>query len=131
MAAARSPRGPANLRLAPSGERPGEPGHDSGGEQQGDGQDHRRRRQHPPHEDDGQHAHDHSDAERGDDPDDQILQRVDVLDHASQQVASAEHGQAGGGQPLESVVDRHPQVGEQSEGGVVAHQSLLVSEEAA
>ena len=76
-------------------------------------------------------AHHHRDGERGDDPDDQVLQRVDVLDDAGQQVAPPEGGQPGRGQPLEPLVDPHPEVGQQPEGGVVADQPLLVAEEAA
>ena len=38
-------------------------------------------------------------------------------------------GQARGRQPLEPLVDPHPQVGEQPEGGIVADQALLVAQE--
>ena len=47
-------------------------------------------RQHPPHEGHRQYADHHGDAERRDDPDDQVLQRVDILDDPGQQVAPAE-----------------------------------------
>ena len=71
------------------------------------------------------------DAEGRDDPDDQILEGVDVLHDAGQQVAPPERRQTGGGQPLQPLVHLDPEVGQQPEGRVVTDQTLLVPEETA
>ena len=65
----------------------------------------------------------------GIDPQNQILQGIDVLNHPGQEVTAPERRQAGGCQTLESLVDLHPQVRQQPEGGIVANQALLVSKE--
>ena len=88
-------------------------------------------RQHPPHDRHRQQPDHHRSAERGDDPDDQVLLGVDIPDDPGQEVAAPERRQAGGRQPLEALVDLHPEVSEQPEGGVVADQPLPVAEEAA
>ncbi len=116
-------------RLAAPGQQPREPRHDGGRQHEGHGQDHRGGRQHPPQQDDGRDAHDQRDAEGGNHPEDQVLHGIDVVDHAGQEVTTPERGQARGRQPLEPLVDLHPQVGEEPEGGVVADQALLVAQE--
>ena len=88
--------------------------------------------QHPPH-DARRSTAPTSDGhgEGRDDPEHQVLERVDVVDHPGHQVAAAERGQAGRRQPLEALVDADPQVGEQPERRIVTDQPLAVAEEAA
>ena len=131
IAAARSPRAPANLDSLRRVRTPVSQGTTVRRQHQGHGQDGPGGRQHPPHQDHRQRSHQRGDGEGGDHPDDQILKRVDVLDDAGQQITPPEGGQAGGSQPLEPLVHLHPQVGEQPECGVMTDQSLLIPEEAA
>ncbi len=49
------------------------------------------------------------------------------MDQACQQLAAAEGGQAEWRQPLQSLIDGDSQVGQDTEGRVVAHQPLRVA----
>ena len=79
----------------------------------------------------------------GDDPDDagahgdghrqqgaqiEVLQGVDVVDGAGQEVAAAPPGEGGRHAGGEAVVEPHPPPGQRAQGGVVAHQPLLVAQ---
>ena len=84
----------------------------------------------PPDDGDGGRADERRHRERLDDPQDHVLERVDVVDQAGDQVASAEEWQAGRGDRLEPLVDPHAQVGQRAQRGVVADEPLAVAEEA-
>ena len=65
-------------------------------------------REDPPQQDLGHEPDQQRHAKGGNDPDHQVLQGVDVLDHPGQQVSLAEGGQAGRGQSLQPLVDPAP-----------------------
>ena len=74
----------------------------------------------------------HGDAERGDDPDDQVLhasRRPGPSGPAGRRAGTT--GRPAGASRSSRSVDLHPEVGEQPEGGVVADQPLLVAQEPA
>ena len=60
-----------------------------------------------------------------------VLQLLDVLDDAGEEVAAAVIQQAGGGEGFEAAVEPGPQVGEQPEGDVVGDQPFQVAEDGA
>ncbi len=114
-------------RLRARGQRAGQPWHERSGDQQCAEQDQARGGQHPPLEHDGRRPDDQRDRERGHDPDEQVLQRVDIADQACQQIATAEGGQAQRCQELEAFVHAHPRVRQHAQRRVVADDPLAVA----
>ncbi len=103
---------PAGAGLAGGGacrQAPGEPGDGRDPEDERGQQHEPRGVEHRGLERHGQQTHDHRDRERGQHPQQQILDRVDVADQAGQQLAAAECAQAGRRERLDALVDPHPQ----------------------
>ena len=63
-------------------------------------------------------------------PEHHVLQRVHVIDEARHEVAPAEGRKARGSDGLEPREHANAEVGQHAEGGVVADQTLAVTEEA-
>ena len=91
--------------LRARGEQAGQPRDEHAGEQQRDEQDQTGGRQHPPDQADGDGADERRDRERGQHPQQQVLERVDVVDEPREQIAAAEERHAERGEPLEPLVD--------------------------
>ena len=118
-------------RLGARGERPRQPRHAHSGEQQRDEQDRAGGGEHQPDDAHGGGPDDHGDRERGHHAQQQVLQGVHVVDEAREQLPAAERGQAERGEALQPFVDAHPQVGQHTEGRVVADEPLAVAAQAA
>ena len=116
--------------LSSTGQNPGQPGNDGRRQHQGHRQDQPGGREHPPQHRHGRRPGQQGREERWQDPDDQLLQRVDVLDDRGQQVTIPELGQPGRRQLLEVPVDPHPDVGEEPERRIVTGEAFAVAEEA-
>ena len=71
------------------------------------------------------------DRERRQDPQEQVLQGVDVATRRESSSPSAEGGQAGGARRSRLLVHLHAQIGERQKRGVVADQPLAIAEQAA
>ncbi len=71
------------------------------------------------------------DAPRRQDAEADVLQGVDVLHHAIEQVAAVERAEARRGDALEPLVHGDAQVGESTERSVVTDEPLAVAEQAA
>ena len=89
------------------------------------------RRQHDPERDCRRHTHDPGDAPRRQDAEPDVLQGIDVLDHAVEQVAAVEGVQPGRGDALEPLVHGDTEVSEGTERSVVTDEALAVAEQAA
>ena len=113
------------------GQPAGQPRHRGGRQGQRRQQDQPRRGQDPPYERDDQCADDEHDGKRGDNSEQKILKRVDVVHDAGEQIAAAERREAGWGQRFEPSVGVHPQIGEGAECGVVTGQPPPVAEQGA
>ncbi len=116
--------------LAP-GQAAGEPRHRHRREHQRHEQHETRLGQEPPQRGHRRAAYQHRHGERLDDPQHDVLQRVDVVDDAGHEVAAAESGEPRRRQCLEPRVDAHAEVGQHAQRGVVADQPLAVAQEAA
>ena len=80
--------------------------------------------------DGGRQADDTGDPPRRQHAEPDVLQRVDVSDDSSEQVAAVEAVQPGRCEPLEPLVDAHSQLGQRPERGVVPDETLAVAEQA-
>ena len=107
-------------------------GHDGGAREQEQPDGERRRRKQPPQHADRRDTDDGGDAPRGQDPQRDVLQGVDVAPPTgSSRSPRWKAAQPARGEPLEPFVDASTHVGEDPEGGVVPDEALAVAEEAA
>ena len=118
------------LRLGLAGEHSREPGDDGRGYQQCRRDGDRGARKEQPQRDGGRQADDTRDPPRRQHAEPDVLQRVDVSDDSSEQVAAVEAVQPGRCESLEPLVDADSQLGQRPEHAVVPDETLAVAEQA-
>ncbi len=119
------------LRLLPPGQATREPGHHRGRDQEGHQQNCAGTGEEYPHDGDSARPDQAGHSEGLDDPEHDVLERVDIVDDPGHEVTAAKEGKAGRGDRLELTVDTDAEVGQHPKGGVVPDEPLAVAEEAA